>query len=348
MIDGSSGVDIGQILQSPTPDTEIHEAPAYIPRPAPTSFELARDSLTWRLGVPFRALRGLREFRRETSDLSAEVALRARALRDMFVAQNASSSATPFNRRVGPHRAFDWWSVPLADVKAIRKALDCTVNDVVLTVVTGAFREFLARRQVRPDEIDFRVQAPVSVRRPEEQGKLGNRVSAWLIRLPLDAADPREQLRRIHETTQDLKESQQALGVDMMMSLMEVMPTALLSLGAQAASGSMNSIVHQRSRAAVPAVPARRTHARDVSPGPAAAERGPRHRAHQLRRRDRLGLQCRCGARARSRELREARRGIVRARGRCGRREARHGGAGLGVGPGVGGQTSPLPRPSGL
>lgn len=243
MIDGSSGVDIGQVLQSPTPDTRIHPAPAYVPRPIPSALELVRDSLAWRLGLPLRALSGLRAFRRETEDLSAELALRARALRDMFVAQNASSSETPFNRRVGPHRIFDWWTVPLADVKALRNALECTVNDVVLTIVTGAFREFLARRQIRPDEIDFRVQAPVSVRRPEEKGKLGNRVSAWLIRLPLDEAEPRDQLRRIHEMTQDLKESQQALGVDMMMSLMEVMPTVLLSLGAQAASGSMNSIV---------------------------------------------------------------------------------------------------------
>ena len=52
-----------------------------------------------------------------------------------------------------------------------------------------------------------------------------------------------QQLERIHEITQKLKKSQQALGVEMMMQVAEVMPTALLSLGVQAASGSMNSIV---------------------------------------------------------------------------------------------------------
>ena len=70
-----------------------------------------------------------------------------------------------------------------------------------------------------------------------------DRVSAWLIRLPLEEPDPIRQLERIHEITQELKRSQQALGVDMMMSLMEVVPSALMSLGVQAASGSMNSIV---------------------------------------------------------------------------------------------------------
>ena len=240
MIDGSSGVDISQILQSVTPDAEIHPAPAYIPRSSPSPADLVRDSVRRRVEMPLRAFR---DFRRETEDVWDDLQLRARALRDMFVSQNTPSSETPINGRIGPHRISDWWRVPLSDVKAIRKGLGCTVNDVVLTVVTGAFREFLVRRQMRPEELDFRVQAPVSVRRDDEKGKLGNRVSAWLVRLPLEHEDPREQLARIHETTQGLKESKQALGVDMMMSLMEVMPTALLSLGVQAASGAMNSIV---------------------------------------------------------------------------------------------------------
>ncbi len=243
MIDGSSGMDLGQILQSPTPDRTIREAPPFLPRPAPTATELVRDSFARRVSMPFRALRGIRAFRRETEDLWDELGVRARALRDMFAAQNAPSSSTPINGPLGPHRIFDWWTVPLSDVKALRRALGCTVNDVVLTVVTGAFREFLIRRQVRPESIDFRVQAPVSVRRDDEKGKLGNRISAWLIRLPLEESDPIKQLERIHEITQDLKENQQALGVEMMMQVMEVMPSALLSLGAQAASGSMNSIV---------------------------------------------------------------------------------------------------------
>jgi WS/DGAT/MGAT family acyltransferase len=153
------------------------------------------------------------------------------------------ASATPINGPLGPHRAAEWMRTPLEDLKALRRAMGCTVNDVVLTVVTGAFREFMIRRQVHPEDLDFRIQAPVSVRRDSEKGKLGNRVSAWAIRLPLEESDPLEQLKRINETTRDLKESGHAEGVDMMMSLMEVMPTALMSLGAQAASGVTNSIV---------------------------------------------------------------------------------------------------------
>ncbi|MDH3211314.1 MAG: wax ester/triacylglycerol synthase family O-acyltransferase [Myxococcales bacterium] len=243
MIDGASGIDISQILMRTTPDRTIKRGPRYIPRPEPTRRELLLDAARDRIGLPLRVLRSFREFRRETENLRDEIALRTGAVRDAIASQFSAAPQTPINGPLGPHRLFDWWSVPLADMKALRRAFDCTVNDVVLTVVTGAFREFLGRRQVRPDEIDFRVQAPVSVRSARERGRLGNRVSAWLVRLPVGEPDPRKQLERIHATTQELKDSHQALGADMILSVMELMPNALLSLGAQAASGTMNSIV---------------------------------------------------------------------------------------------------------
>jgi len=164
-------------------------------------------------------------------------------VRGAIASQSSYASATPLNGPLGPHRLFDWWSVPLAEVKAIRRDMKCTVNDVVLTVVTGAFRSFLMRRRVDPSALDFRVQAPVSVRSDEDRGKLGNRVSGWLVRLPVGESDPRKQLERIHETTQELKDSHHALGADLIIGMMGVMPNALVSLGAQAASGTMNSIV---------------------------------------------------------------------------------------------------------
>jgi WS/DGAT/MGAT family acyltransferase len=243
MIDGASGVDISQILMRLTPEREIEEPQRFLPRPEPTNAELVSDAMRLRVRQPLRAIRGIREFRRETENVRDELMLRTRAVRAAVTSQSTAASPTPINGELGPHRIFDWWSVPLDDVKAIRRALGCTVNDVVLTVVTGAFRGYLARRQVRPEELDFRIQAPVSVRREDEKGKLGNRVSGWLVSLPLDEEDPLKQLQRINETTQELKESRQALGAEIIIGLMERMPNSLVSLGAQAASGTMNSIV---------------------------------------------------------------------------------------------------------
>jgi NRPS condensation-like uncharacterized protein len=78
--------------------------------------------------------------------------------------------------------------MPLDDVKAVRRAFDCTVNDVVLATVAGAVRGYLLRRRVDPADVDFRISAPVSVRAEEDRGKLGNKVSSWILSLPVDEA----------------------------------------------------------------------------------------------------------------------------------------------------------------
>ena len=243
MIDGASGVDLAQILLSLTPEQTIAEAPRYVPRPAPSGLELARDEVIRRALLPLKTFQGLREFRRETDDLSGELRARARAIGDVLGYAIRPSSDTPINGDIGSHRRFDWLTLPLADVKAVRKAAGCSVNDVILTTVAGALREYLSDRGADPRNLDFRISAPVSIRRDDERGALGNRVSSWIVQLPLDEPTPQARLARIHQATRELKESRQAMGVEMMMEVAEWTPPVLLSLGAQAVSGPINSIV---------------------------------------------------------------------------------------------------------
>jgi WS/DGAT/MGAT family acyltransferase len=124
----------------------------------------------------------------------------------------------------------------LAEIKDVRKALGGSLNDIVLTVVTGAVRRFLERRQRDPREIEFRVMAPVSVRAKEEEGTLGNRVSAWVIELPIGEPDPRVQLERISRRTAELKDSKQAVGAELLTQAAEWTPSTLLALGARNAT----------------------------------------------------------------------------------------------------------------
>ena len=244
MIDGTSGVDLAHILMSLDPEYRPRDEPAvYIPRPTPTPLQLVKDEAVRHLTLPFQMARSFRDFRRETNDLRHELGIRARALSELMGWAMHSPSETPINGSLGPHRRFDWLNIRLDAVKAVRRALDCTVNDVVLATVTGAVREFLIRRRMRPEGIDFRVSAPVSVRREEERGRLGNRVSSWILRLPVGEADPLERLAAIRRVTRELKDSQQALGVEMIMKAAEWTPGILMSLGARAASGPINMIV---------------------------------------------------------------------------------------------------------
>ena len=243
MIDGAAGADLAQVLNSPSPDIEIPEPRPFLPRPAPSETELLLDAVQRFAGMPFRAMRGLSALRSETAGLMAEFETRAKALGDLFSLAVKRSSETPLNGALGPHRRVDWLTLPLDEVKKVRRVLGCTVNDVVLATVTGAVRHYLMRRGANPRAIDFRVSAPVNMRKEPEKGSMGNRVSAWILRLPIEVEDPLAWVKGITETTQELKNSQQALGVEMLMQAAEYAPAGLMALGARVASGPINMIV---------------------------------------------------------------------------------------------------------
>jgi len=243
MADGEGGADLVRILHSAKPEAEIAEPRPFMPRQAPSEGELLRDSV-WRFaGMPLRALRGLSHFQTEAFDLWEDMGTRVRAFSDMAGLALTRSSETPLNGTLGPHRRIDWLTLPLEEVKTVRRNLGCTVNDVVLATVTGAVRHYLLRRGVDPRQIDFRVSAPVNVRAESEKGAMGNRVSAWILRLPIEFEDPLEWVNRIGETTRELKRSKQSLAVETMMKAAEYAPASLLALGARVASGPINMIV---------------------------------------------------------------------------------------------------------
>ncbi len=233
MIDGASGVDLMRVVMSPDPEDHISEEPTWVPRPAPSGLELMGHEALRRARLTFDLLRGAASAMRTAESVRFDVMTRIRALTEAMGGSLRLPSETPFNRVIGPHRRFDWMTMDLADIKKLRKTLGGSLNDIVLTIVTGAVRSFLRARHVNPDKLDFRVMAPVSVRSENERGALGNRVSAWIVPLPIGEADRRTQLERITERTTRLKESNSAVGAEVLTQAAEYTPSTLLALGAR-------------------------------------------------------------------------------------------------------------------
>ncbi|WP_411080172.1 wax ester/triacylglycerol synthase family O-acyltransferase [Streptomyces sp. cmx-18-6] len=81
-------------------------------------------------------------------------------------------------------------------LQGIRRAEGGTANDILLAVVAGALRRWMGERGEALPGADPRALVPVSRRRPGGAAT-GNRLSAYLLDLPVGAADPRERLRAV-------------------------------------------------------------------------------------------------------------------------------------------------------
>ena len=236
MVDGISSVDLLTALLRPTPDETVEEAPAWTPRRAPSTWQMLRDTVARHASTPIKLMQSLDGALQQPEETRTRLADSLGAVWETINAGLQPAATTPLNQPVGPHRRFDWLALDLAEVKAVKNQLGGTVNDVVLATVAGAVRRFLQHRRVKPDAVAYRVAIPVSTRPPEEYGTMGNRVSAWLIDLPIEERDPRRRLARVRTVTAALKESKQARGFETLIQLAEWTGTAPLAAGVRFAS----------------------------------------------------------------------------------------------------------------
>ncbi|HVE91956.1 MAG TPA: wax ester/triacylglycerol synthase family O-acyltransferase [Actinomycetota bacterium] len=233
MIDGISGADITAVLLDATP--EPHDAPAepWTPQPEPTQAQLLSDAIIERLTEPAEIVRGLRATARTPRRLARSVSEALAGIGALAWAGMNPAPATPLNVPIGPHRRFEYVRASLADFKSIKNNLGGTVNDVVLTVVTGALRRFLQHRNIDVRGLELRAMVPVSVRADHEQGALGNRVSALVAPLPVYEPDPARRLQAVTNAMKGLKESRQVVGAEMITQLTGFAPPTILAQAAR-------------------------------------------------------------------------------------------------------------------
>ena len=230
MIDGVAGVDLLTVLFDVTRETSTPVEPkTFSPQPTPDALALlalgARGGLrtlvalgTRGVGLALRPREGLRALA-ETAAALAETALPL----------VNGAPPTPLNVKPGPHRTLAIVRTPLADYKAVKAAYGGTVNDVVLTAVAGALGRFLATRGMATEGLELRACVPVSVRRADGHGSLGNEITVMMAPLPVGVTDPVERLAAVRASMRNLKDSRQAEGAKMLTSLENALPPAVLA-----------------------------------------------------------------------------------------------------------------------
>jgi diacylglycerol O-acyltransferase len=284
MVDGVSMVDLMMVLHdlkpdaSPPPPPERPWQPRPIPDPVTQMQEAVRDQLTqaatrW----TEQAFRWMRPPDPRTSGP------RPTPMAPPGPPPMLTPSRVPFNAPLSTQRQFAWAEFPFAELRAIRQALGGTINDVVLAVVAGALGRYLRARGFLTDGVTLWAICPVSLRRPDERGALGNRVSVMVVPLYVGLDDPRARLAAERKAVEELKAQDQAGAFFEMTELGNAIPPAWQALAAQvpAVHADQHRLV-ERPRPADPPVPGWPQAAALVRPGPPWSRHGPVQRHHQL------------------------------------------------------------------
>lgn len=134
------------------------------------------------------------------------------------------------NRAVSSSRTYWGVEFDFDRIRRIRLSLPgVTVNDVVLAVCAGGLRQYLLQRDALPER-PLVTMVPISVRRKNQKSDMGNQVSAMLVGLATDMADPVQRLRQISRGAQDSKIYASALPAD---KITEFIPSEMLAAAAR-------------------------------------------------------------------------------------------------------------------
>ena len=207
MVDGISGIALTNILFDTTPTPRVVEPQPWNPPPLPTSQEALIDGLSgiWAdaaeriIGGQVTLLRLAEAFAGNKSGLPRKALLAAvpELLRP--------TEKLPFNGPCSGARGYCWTKTLFAEARAIRTALGGTINDVVLSVVTGAVMRYVKAHREPLRGRFVRMMVPVNLRAEDPHGEAGNEISMIPLSVPLDIDDPGERFREIAKRSSIMK-----------------------------------------------------------------------------------------------------------------------------------------------
>ncbi|MCA0437025.1 MAG: wax ester/triacylglycerol synthase family O-acyltransferase [Austwickia sp.] len=242
VVDGIAAVDIAQLLLDDDPDVRPDPVPEIDPKREPTDLELLAGTAIDIVARPNRWAGLVVGSVAEVATMTKRVLCQTRNVATA-VARTATDPAptSPLNVRVGVARRVRFMAVPLDSFRAVRddyqrlrEARDCTVTDVILTVLTGALRTWLQSRG-EPVHGAARVRAlvPVSVSERDGDVGFGSSVRACFVDLPVGEPNPVMRLEQVTFQMRQQVRGGRAVGARALSDIAGFAPTTLHHLGAQ-------------------------------------------------------------------------------------------------------------------
>jgi WS/DGAT/MGAT family acyltransferase len=119
-----------------------------------------------------------------------------------------SDSQTRFKGKPSGDKRVAWADpIQLSEVKAISHALGSSVNDVLLSAVTGALHDYLVSKGDQVGGREIRALVPINLRPAGREQEMGNCFGVVALVLPVGIDNPVVRLREIHKRMEALKHS---------------------------------------------------------------------------------------------------------------------------------------------
>ena len=207
LVDGISAMRLLQSVMSTDPDRR-DMPPMWARRPSAKT-EKAREAAESSLAaVPLEAMRTALGITAEAAGMPAAlIKTLSHGLRNETSALSLHAPRTMFNTTITGSRRFAAQGWPLERLRAVGKASDSTLNDVVLAMCSGAIRTYLTEHDALPDSTLVSM-VPVGLN-PKRSGSDdgGNSVGAVMVKLGTDLEDPADRLASIHSSMQTGKDA---------------------------------------------------------------------------------------------------------------------------------------------
>ncbi|CAN5876621.1 wax ester/triacylglycerol synthase family O-acyltransferase [soil metagenome] len=210
-IDGASGAELMVHLFDLQPEA-AEPPPATVPEAEhiPNDLELLGHAAVSR----FRKAVALPRLIGQTAGAVSRVVAGRRDPGSSVGAAPLGAPNTSWCGSLSPQRDVGFARVPLDDIRALKSAFGCTVNDVVLALCAGTLRGYMLDHDDLAEE-PLVAACPVSVRGGDDASG-GNKVSAMFTTLDTHLADAGERVRAIQTCTVGAKEEHNAVGAAML------------------------------------------------------------------------------------------------------------------------------------
>jgi diacylglycerol O-acyltransferase / wax synthase len=247
LVDGLAALDISQVILDSDSQTSLSPPSSWRPATEPSGIELVSASITEVFTHPAAAADLLVSTANEVFTGAQAVVGSAVSHTTDLVGELVSlarfRTRSPLKAKIGAQRRFMSVDVELKELREIRKSASTlttesiSVNDIILTVLTGALRSWLIRRDGLPSGQErFNALVPVSLDSKIEEPTLGGSVNAYVIELPVAQFEPVDRLMRVVEQMSDLDPTGEFLGARAIIDIAGFGPASVHALGARMAS----------------------------------------------------------------------------------------------------------------